>query len=277
MREKGIQVHAGALTDKSGKTTYIPATDAAGKQWTTQYIQENGTKRFAKDSRKEGCFHAIGGIEAVAAAPALVIGEGYATASTLAEALGYGTVAAFDSGNLKAVAVDLHEKYPDKPVIVVGDDDRQLVLTQGINAGKEKAQEAAKAVGGQAIFPVFAPGENEYPKDLESVTPQIYRKHSLAAKALADAEKDPERVKLITEDRNKLQGDLLSEAQLEALAKMKRHTDFNDLANNSVLGREGIERQVRAAVGLVIEKAGQKQEKRQVQRQEQKPRRAVRI
>ncbi|PLY11757.1 MAG: DNA primase [Sedimenticola sp.] len=277
MREKGIQVHAGALTDKSRKTTYIPATDAAGKQWTTQYIQANGTKRFAKDSRKEGCFHAVGGIEVVAAAPALVIGEGYATATTLAEVLGYGTVAAFDSGNLKAVAVDLHEKYPDKPVIVVGDDDRQLVLTQGINSGKEKAQEAAKAVGGQAIFPVFAPGENEYPKELEPVTPQSYRKHALAAKALADAEKDPERFKLIEGDRGKLQSDLLSGAQLEALAKMKQHTDFNDLANNSTLGRDGVERQVRAAVGLAIEKAKQKQEKKQVQCQELKPRRTARI
>jgi putative DNA primase/helicase len=271
MREKGIQLHAGAMTDKSGKTTYLPSTDAAGKQWTMQYIQENGTKRFAKDSRKEGCFHAVGGIEAVAAAPALVIGEGYATAATLAEAWGHGTIAAFDSGNLKAVAKDLHEKFPDKPVIVAGDDDRQLVLTQGVNSGREKALEAAKAVGGQAIFPVFAPGENEYPKELEPVTQQGYRKHTLAAKALADAEKDPEGGKLTDEDRSKLQNDLLSGAQLKALAKMKQHTDFNDLATNSSLGRDGVERQVRAAVGLAIEKAEQKKmERQEVKQQNQK-------
>ncbi len=281
MRVKGIQVHAGAMTDKSGKTTYIPAMDAAGKQWTMQYIHENGTKRFAKDSRKEGCFHAVGGIEAVAAAPALVIGEGYATASTLAEAWGHGTIAAFDSGNLKAVVQDLHKKFPEKPVIVAGDDDRQLVLTQGVNSGREKALEAAKAVGGQAIFPVFAPGENEYPKGLEPITPQDYRKHTLAAKALVEAEKDPEGVKLSAVDMNKLQGDLLSGAQLEALAKMKQHTDFNDLANNSSLGRDGVERQVRAAVGLAIEKAEQRKAVReqqvQVQQKEPKQRRAARI
>jgi hypothetical protein len=41
-----------------------------------QYIQEDGTKRFAKDSRKEGCFHAVGGLDALAKAPALVIGDG---------------------------------------------------------------------------------------------------------------------------------------------------------------------------------------------------------
>jgi putative DNA primase/helicase len=28
---------------------YIPATDADGKQWTMQYIQEDDTKRFAKE------------------------------------------------------------------------------------------------------------------------------------------------------------------------------------------------------------------------------------
>jgi len=82
-------------------------------------------------------------------------------------------------------------------------------------------------------------------------------------------------------DRNKLQGDLLSESQQAALSKMKRHTDFNDLANNSVLGREGVERQVRAAVGLAIEKAEQRkadhQEVKQQQRKEQAQRRSARI
>jgi putative DNA primase/helicase len=65
-----------------------------------QYIQEDGTKRFAKDSRKEGCFHAVGGMDALARAPALVISEGYATAATNAEVIGFATVAAFDAGNL---------------------------------------------------------------------------------------------------------------------------------------------------------------------------------
>ncbi|MES9900605.1 MAG: hypothetical protein ABW148_16505, partial [Sedimenticola sp.] len=197
----------------------------------------------------------------------LVPQEGYATATTNAEALGFATVAAFDSGNLLNVAKDLHEKFPDKPVVVFGDDDRHLQLTQGTNPGKIKAQEAAKAVGGHANFPVFAPGENEYPKELEPVTPQVYRKHTLAAKALADTEKDPEGAKLTTEDRSKLQGDLLSEAQQTALSRMKRHTDFNDLDNNSTLGRDGVERQVRAAVGLAIEKTEQKRAVQQEVRQ----------
>lgn len=159
LQTKGIPAHAGALTDKAGQKTYIPAFDVDGKLWTMHYIQEDGTKRFAKDSRKEGCFHPVGGLEAVAAAPALVIAEGYATAASLAEALGQPTVAAFDSGNLPHVARALHEKFPDKPIIIAGDDDRHLEATQGINPGRVKAEEAAKAVGGKAIFPIFAPGE----------------------------------------------------------------------------------------------------------------------
>lgn len=159
MVAKGIEPLPGAMTDRDGKTTYIPATDADGKQWTTQYIQEDGTKRFAKDSRKEGCFHAIGGLEGLAAAPAIIIAEGYATAATLNKALGLPTVAAFDSGNLQAVAKALHEKFPDKPIIIAGDDDREVEATQGVNPGRVKAEEAAKAVGGVKLLPIFAPGE----------------------------------------------------------------------------------------------------------------------
>jgi putative DNA primase/helicase len=61
-----------------------------------QYIREDGTKRFAKNSRKEGCFHVIGGMKALVTSPILMIAEGYATAVTLSEALGFATVAAFD-------------------------------------------------------------------------------------------------------------------------------------------------------------------------------------
>nr|MBS0020896.1 toprim domain-containing protein [Gammaproteobacteria bacterium] len=101
----------------------------------------------------------VGGFEALAAAPVLVIAEGYATAATLAEGLGYATVAAFDAGNLAAVARALHDKYPQKPVLIAGDDDRHLKATQGINPGRVKAKAAAEAVGGRALFPIFAPGE----------------------------------------------------------------------------------------------------------------------
>jgi putative DNA primase/helicase len=227
MRDKGIAPQPGALTDKDGEKTYLPATDAQGKQWTMQYIQEDGSKRFARDSRKEGCFHAVGGMEALAAAPALVIAEGYATAATLSQALGHATVAAFDAGNLAPVAQSLHQRFPGKPVIVAGDDDRHLELTQGVNPGRSKAEAAAELVGGKVILPVFAPGENSYPDHLPPITRALY-------------------------NRNQRGEGTISDAQLEALSSMKRHTDFNDLATHSVLGMEAVERQVRPVVAAAV-------------------------
>lgn len=252
MQAKGIEPQPGVLTDKEGQKTYIPATDVNGKQWSMQYIQEDGTKRFAKDSRKEGCFHVVGGMDALTKAPALVIGEGYATASSLSESLGFATVAAFDSGNLPQVAKALHEKFPDKPVIIAGDDDRHLEVTQGVNPGKSKAQEAAKITGGKVLLPIFAPGENSYPADLVPVTPEKYREHQRT-------------------------GNTLDDKQLAALDRMKGKTDFNDLATKSQLGKDGINRQVRFVVDSVIEKQERTEKQERVQKQEQRPRRAAKI
>lgn len=228
MKAKGIAPHAGAFTDMGGKKTYLPATDVHGKQWTTQYIKEDGTKRFAKDSKKEGCFHVVGGMDELVKAPVIVIGEGYATAASLKQSLGFATVSAFDSGNLAAVAQALHQKFPDKQVVIAGDDDRHLEVTQGVNPGRSKAEEAASLVGGRLMMPIFAPGENNYPASLGPVTPDLYREHQSTGTALSDE-------------------------QLGALAQMKLFTDFNDLANKSVLGPEGIDRQVRSLVGSIIE------------------------
>ncbi|MFZ2169068.1 MAG: DUF5710 domain-containing protein [Methylococcaceae bacterium] len=137
----------------------VPAQDADGKIWTVQTIQSGGSKCFAKDSKKEGCFYVSGGMEALFNVPAIVIGEGYATADSLTQTLGFSTVCAFDSGNLPHIAKMLHEKFPDKPIVIGGDDDLHQEKSNGRNPGKLKAMEAAEAVGGKVIFPIFAPGE----------------------------------------------------------------------------------------------------------------------
>jgi len=227
LQRKGIKPQSGIFADREGQVTYVPGMDADGKLWTMQAIQPDGTKRFAKDSRKEGCFHVLGGMPALAQAPVLVISEGYATAGSLSQSLGFATIAAFDAGNLVHVARALQQKFPDKPVIIAGDDDRHLALTHGINTGRSKAQEAAAATGGHLLLPVFAPGEGSYLAGLAPITPERYRAHGRT-------------------------GAGLSKTQLAALEQMKRHTDFNDLATRSVLGRDAIDRQVRPFVSAVI-------------------------
>ncbi|PPC90846.1 MAG: hypothetical protein CTY34_06195 [Methylobacter sp.] len=215
----------------------LAAQDVGGVIRSVQSIQENGMKRFAAGGAKQDMFHVVGGngVEALARAPAIVIGEGYATADTLSQSLGYPTVAAFDSGNLPHVAKLLRDHFPGKPFIIAGDNDLHQELTEGRNPGKEKAEAAAKAVGGVALFPIFAPGEQAYPADLAPVTP-----------ALAKAEG-------------------LSGAQKEAISQMKSFTDFNDLATKSELGREGVERQVTNVVNKIVSDHRERIETRQQQ------------
>ena len=101
----------------------------------------------------------LGGLDALAKAPGLVIGERYATGSSLSQALGFATVAAFDSGNLLPVAKAPHEKYQDKPMVIGGADDKHLEAIQGVNLGRSKTEEAGRAVGGKWLLRIFVPGE----------------------------------------------------------------------------------------------------------------------
>jgi len=178
----------------------LPIQDIDGQIWGVQTIQPSGAKYFVAGSKKENNFYVAGNgtknaLQALNAVPVIVIAEGYATADTLSQTLGYPTVAAFDSGNLSKVAQDLRDKYPNKPIIIAGDDDRQQEITNGKNPGREKALEAAELVNGAAVFPIFAPNEQ-------------------ASQNLSD---------------------------------------FNDLANISVLGIDAVKRQV----GSVVEKVSQ--------------------
>ena len=132
--------------------------------------------------------------------------------------------------------------------MIAGDLHQELL--DGKNPGRTKAQEAAKAVDGKAIFPIFAPGEQGYPAGAEPI------------------------------DQDKARAGKLTPEQQEAINQMKRFTDFNDLATKSSLGREAVDRQVRAEVSLTIEKHQQRIEQQrlervQTQQETQQPRRAM--
>ncbi len=141
----------------------LPAQDINGETWSVQTIQPSGAKFFATGSKKESNFHVVDsknqGVAALDATPVIVIAEGYATADTLSKALDHPVVAAFDSGNLPKVALALHEKYPQKQIVIAGDDDRSQEIVNSKNPGKEKALEAAELVNGVAVFATFAPNE----------------------------------------------------------------------------------------------------------------------
>lgn len=189
LQAKGIQPQPGIFTDRTGQKTYIPVYNIEGELRSMQYIQPDGTKRFAKDSQQEGCLHVVGGRD-LQTASTIVLAEGYATAATINEATDetVACVAAFNSGNLPLVATELSRRYPEKQFLVAGDDDLAVQAKQGRNPGREKAMEAAAVLNCPAVLPVFAPGEQS--------------------------------------------------------ADQKAFTDFNDLAQKSAFGREGVAKQI---------------------------------
>ena len=228
MRNKGIAPCAGVFADAHGNT-HVPGMNVEGVVQTEQSIPADGKKkRFAKDSSKTGCFHPIDGnlcMDKLDGARTIIIAEGFATAGTIYQTGALNgdaaVVAAFDAGNLKPVAEALHAKYPDKPIIIAGDDDVATKLTQGVNPGREKALEAAKAVGGEAIFPNFC-RQHEVLKGVPAITPEL-------AKA-----------------------DKLSDEQLAALQVVKQYSDFNDLAASGEDGRALVQMQIRKAVNKAL-------------------------
>ncbi len=157
----------------------VPVQDTQDQLWSLQTIDPNGNKRFIKGSKMAGGFYVDGGVAALQQAPALVVAEGVATAKSLQDCLGFAVVTAFSSGNLAAVVSQLHQHFPEKPVIVAGDDDRPLESKQGINIGRQKAEQAAKAVGGIAIFPTFAESETQLTDFNDLTTQSVFGKAGL--------------------------------------------------------------------------------------------------
>ena len=138
----------------------VPLQDAEGKIWSVERIHSNGFKSLAKGGQKSGHFSIIETAEqkdkGLDKASVVLICEGYATGVSLALTLKQPVVMAVDAGNLPSVAKALREKYPDKAFVICGDDDRD----NKVNKGRDKALEAAKAIGAEVVFPVFAEGEN---------------------------------------------------------------------------------------------------------------------
>ena len=63
-------------------------------------------------------------------------------------------VVAFNAGNLGKVAELYRAQHPERAIYIAGDTDREKVP----NVGRTKAEEAAAATGGKALFPLFPDG-----------------------------------------------------------------------------------------------------------------------
>lgn len=118
-----------------------------------QFIDPEGDKKFLTGTPKEGSFHWLTPVPQ-AECPVVVV-EGYATGASVHMATGLPVAVAFDAGNLVPVARALRKFMPNAVICVAGDDDQATEQEQGKNPGRDKAQAAAKAVGGVWVLPTF--------------------------------------------------------------------------------------------------------------------------
>jgi len=129
----------------------VPVHGADGKLSSLQLIQPDGGKMFLPNGRMDGGHFALGDVDKPGP---LLIAEGYATAATVHELTGHSVVVAFNAGNLPKVAEIYRARHPERAIYIAGDSDREKVP----NVGRIKAEEAAAAIGGKALFPVFPNG-----------------------------------------------------------------------------------------------------------------------
>lgn len=134
----GLKILAGKLL--------VPMRDAQGTLSSLQEIYADGEKSFLFGGAKQGRFFTIPGTGKVA------VCEGYATAASIHMATGWTTVVAFDAGNLLPAAQAWREAHPGDALVICGDDDRW----KDKNAGREAAEECARAMNTVALFPAFA-------------------------------------------------------------------------------------------------------------------------
>ena len=148
LERKQIGAHGVRFEDN---TVVVPARDINGKIWTLQRIPvENGAlKLFEKGGKKTGNMHIIGDIES---GDVVLVAEGYATGASIYEASGKTVVVAFDAGNLDPVIERLKERYPNKALIIMGDDDR----SKEVNVGRMRAEQAAEKHNVGVSFPYFS-------------------------------------------------------------------------------------------------------------------------
>jgi putative DNA primase/helicase len=144
LTRKNIQAHGARLYKGA---LIIPIREGRDIH-SLQLIGANGEKRFLTGGRITGCYFSIGDPKS---ATALCIAEGFATSASIHEATGYPVAVAFNAGNLKAIALAMHAKFPDRELILCADDD----IGTARNPGMSKAKEAAQAVGGKLAVPNF--------------------------------------------------------------------------------------------------------------------------
>ena len=155
LRRKDIPALEGIRQARDG-ALLIPVLDAAGDLQSLQRIYPDGTKRFLVGGKiSDGRFI----IQRQSEKP-IAICEGFATGASIHLATGWTVCVAFSANNLATVARTTKERFPDKTIIICGDNDE---------AGRKKGEEAAGLTNAQLVLPQFISGNGTDFNDLHQI------------------------------------------------------------------------------------------------------------
>ena len=147
LNSKGVQICPGLKVAVDGRLL-VPVLGLDGKLQSLQTITADGSKRFLPGGKIASGFFVISEQKN----GSLVVCEGLSTGLSIHEATSFTTLVAFNAGNLKAVSLIARDRYPDRTIIICGDDDSK---TEG-NPGRTKAIEAARGIDAKLALPVFS-------------------------------------------------------------------------------------------------------------------------
>jgi phage/plasmid primase-like uncharacterized protein len=145
LQRKHVEPH-GVKIDRAGKLV-VPIYSEDGEIISHQTIDADGTKRFLKGGKVDGGFFEIRGTKQV-----VFVGEGFATCASVHEATGATVLVAFDCGNLPKVAKVAKSMYLGSKIVLAADNDQ---FTDN-NPGLKSANDAANAVHGLMVYPIFS-------------------------------------------------------------------------------------------------------------------------
>lgn len=181
------QVPALSLRQDAQGRLVVPVQDADGGLVSLQFILPkkpvNGPdKLFLKGGRTAGGYFPIPARDGGHDGP-MLISEGFATAASLHLATGYACLAAFNAGNLEAVARMARERYPNREIILCADND--VRPDDRPNTGLEAAGKAARAAGAKLAV---CPAHEGRPTDFNDLA--VWRSLEAVRQAVEAARKE---------------------------------------------------------------------------------------
>ena len=195
-------------------TITIPLFNVDGRLKSAQYIDENGEKRFAKNTNKVGVFHIVEGtVSDLKSAKSIVIAEGYATAASINEALNnkdVKVIAAMSANNIEHTVKAITEKYPDMNIVIAADNDlTNKVGNIGLNAANavqnkyENVTVAVPKINGKEISGDFNDIISKNGLSRDEALKNIQKSMQPALKLDKTQNKEQDKNQIITKDTSK--------------------------------------------------------------------------